>query len=109
MNATKPMLVLAILVLSGCGWAEAIERRNAEADHNKCATYGLQVGMDDYANCRLTLEQMRQERALAAKARSAASANADRATRAIERASDAQPIISPSVTCIDWGGMITCK
>ena len=48
--------------LSSC-MMNAAEQRAAydREDHNKCIGYGFKAGTNEYANCKMSLDQMRSE------------------------------------------------
>ena len=59
----KYLLILLILsFLTGC-MMNAAEQQAAydRQDHTKCVGYGFKVGTNEYANCKMSLDQVRAE------------------------------------------------
>lgn len=85
------LVVAALLVLSACEHVTV-------QDDRQCLSYGFVRGTDGYGQCRLALDQQRQNSMALGLAYLGA----------------AQPIgpytiANPTVTCTQWQGMVTCR
>ncbi len=50
------------IALTACASSEEKNRKRAEADHRECVSYGASFGTPAYTNCRVGLQQVREQR-----------------------------------------------
>ncbi|HYE01178.1 MAG TPA: hypothetical protein VEH84_17470 [Alphaproteobacteria bacterium] len=55
-------LIPLLPLLAGCVDPELLMRQQRAADHAACVDYGFRPGTDAYANCRMQVDQRREER-----------------------------------------------
>ncbi len=65
----RVLLLVLMLALPGCRYEEEMLAKQNASDGVTCKSYGLQYGTQPYAQCRLTLLQMRQAQDAQAAAR----------------------------------------
>ena len=85
----KLAILLVILALPGCISSAERQARWAAADENQCVGYGFTQGTDQFASCRMRLDQNRRQR--------------------IQNALDSMTVPQPRfVTCFSTGRTTSC-